>query len=393
MTEPESGALVARSPNSSHRFRALDSLRGIAACTVVLGHFCNLAPLIFLRRTPVRLLLGGHEAVILFFVLSGFVLTVQITSRTKVNYLSFAAQRVTRIYIPYFCAFAIGLTCYLSADAHPAPWAGPWFNGAWQSPLPKDVISGHLALILPFDTSSLVPVFWTLVYEMRVSLVLPLCVYAAQRMSALSSLAVGLLLSCLCYALISFQQVTQLTSENLRADWTPTLHYTGIFFVGIALALHRDAATAFIRKHAKPALVLAVGIVLFYSGSPTGFVMHDLLGDFTYDWLVAAGAGLIVAATISGESISRALRHPVLTFLGDISYSLYLLHTLVLLTVVHLAGQEFPKSVTILAALALTVPIAYLSYRFIEVPTIRLGRKLAEKIRAWNGPAVSLDIR
>ncbi len=392
MTEPDSKALSpSRSPNASHRFRALDSLRGIAACTVVLGHFCNLAPLIFLRKTPMRLLLGGHEAVLLFFVLSGFVLTVQITSRTTFNYLSFTAQRVTRIYIPYVCAFAIGLTCYWTANAHPAPWAGPWFNDAWQSPLPKDVIAGHLALVLPFHTAALVPVFWTLVYEMRVSLLLPLGVFAAQRLSAVSSIALGLLFSSVCYALISFENVTDLTGASIGAEWAPTLHYAGIFMAGIVLALHRDVVVAFIRKHTKPAFVLVAGVLLFYSGSPVGFVMHDALGAFVYDWLVAAGAALIVAATLAGESISRALVHPVLTFLGDISYSLYLLHTVVLLTAVHLAGRAIPWPVTVVAALGLTIPAAYLSYRFIEVPTIRLGRKLAERIRDSSASAMRLD--
>ena len=61
------------------RFRELDSLRGLAAITVVFHHFsriCSPQIIHVLDRTPLRILVAGHQAVILFFLLSGFVLTL-----------------------------------------------------------------------------------------------------------------------------------------------------------------------------------------------------------------------------------------------------------------------------------------------------------------------------
>ncbi|MEH7247503.1 acyltransferase family protein, partial [Neobacillus niacini] len=75
----------------SNRLEELDSLRGIASLTVVIHHTLLTLP-IFLAahqheqinstivkiftNSPLHIIWGGHEAVILFFVLSGFVLSL-----------------------------------------------------------------------------------------------------------------------------------------------------------------------------------------------------------------------------------------------------------------------------------------------------------------------------
>ncbi len=86
------------------RFYELDSLRGVAALTVVLHHFSRICPENFthlLIRTPLRLLLAGDQAVILFFLLSGFVLTLPYKKNTSLSYGPFLLRRVCRIYLPY----------------------------------------------------------------------------------------------------------------------------------------------------------------------------------------------------------------------------------------------------------------------------------------------------
>ena len=82
-------------------FTQLDALRGIAALTVVLNHFTIIDPLHWMWRTPLRFLLTGHDAVILFFIISGFVLTLQLTSSRKPGYGDYILQRICRIYLPF----------------------------------------------------------------------------------------------------------------------------------------------------------------------------------------------------------------------------------------------------------------------------------------------------
>src|SRR5882762_8330002 len=79
----------------------LDALRGIAALMVVINHFVLVGPLWWVTRSPLRVVALGHEAVILFFILSGFVLTLQLNSSSRINYLDYLIKRICRIYLPY----------------------------------------------------------------------------------------------------------------------------------------------------------------------------------------------------------------------------------------------------------------------------------------------------
>ncbi|MCB9988463.1 MAG: acyltransferase family protein [Rhodospirillales bacterium] len=66
----------------SQRFHGLDSLRGIAALVVVFNHFYGVIPALassenwLFSYTPLHTLIAGRQAVIIFFVLSGFVLSL-----------------------------------------------------------------------------------------------------------------------------------------------------------------------------------------------------------------------------------------------------------------------------------------------------------------------------
>ena len=63
---------------STHKFAALDSLRGIAALMVIFHHFWEMNHPSDDRLRPWLFFCAGHEAVIFFFVLSGFVLSNQL---------------------------------------------------------------------------------------------------------------------------------------------------------------------------------------------------------------------------------------------------------------------------------------------------------------------------
>ena len=71
----------------SHRYPQLDSLRGLAALTVVFEHCLRIDPWLLqgispwlewaAQSTPLHILWAGGNAVLLFFVLSGLVLTLR----------------------------------------------------------------------------------------------------------------------------------------------------------------------------------------------------------------------------------------------------------------------------------------------------------------------------
>src|ERR1700677_1903882 len=97
------------------RFIELDALRGLAACAVIFLHYSSvpmelptwLADLI--AYTPFFLLVCGTQAVVFFFVLSGFVLSLPYIRGSSEPYLAFIIKRVFRIYIPYLVAIGFAV--------------------------------------------------------------------------------------------------------------------------------------------------------------------------------------------------------------------------------------------------------------------------------------------
>jgi peptidoglycan/LPS O-acetylase OafA/YrhL len=118
--------------NGTGRIDSLDSVRGMAAMSVVIFHvlisfnmfykaihfkFDNVI-VKWLTMTPLHTLWSGYEAVLLFFVLSGFLLALPFVDERPPRYVEYAIKRFCRIYIPYLfamlmsCAFMVIFSLY-----------------------------------------------------------------------------------------------------------------------------------------------------------------------------------------------------------------------------------------------------------------------------------------
>ncbi len=118
-----------------------------------------------------------------------------------------------------------------------------------------------------------------------------------------------------------------------------------------------------------------------------------------WSWIVALLGVIIFKSTLqhvlaaflvavlyygNGASLGSFLESPVSVFLGQISYSLYLFNVVFLEVICHYFRSQawavmrqleigFPVSILIIAA---TIPIAWLSLKLIEAPSIQLGRSV-----------------
>ena len=99
--------------------QSLDNLRGYAALSVVLMHFTAIPNDIVNKYKILCLysyLVPGHQAVILFFILSGYVLSPSI-NRSDFSAIKFSIQRIFRIYPMYLISVILMLFLFKIATA------------------------------------------------------------------------------------------------------------------------------------------------------------------------------------------------------------------------------------------------------------------------------------
>jgi peptidoglycan/LPS O-acetylase OafA/YrhL len=68
---------------------------------------------------------------------------------------------------------------------------------------------------------------------------------------------------------------------------------------------------------------------------------------------------------------------PPIHALGKMSYSVYLLHFIIMLLVVHLFYGKLPLLLVLTLCLVVTIASSWAFYRFVEIPCISLGRRLS----------------
>ena len=170
----------------SRRLPEIEGLRGLIAAAVVLHHSLSVLPAVHdslrthglttlnvLKFSPLGVFLPGPETVLFFYLISGFVLAFPFVDGRAPGFFRFAVKRVTRIWPAYAaaCVFAFATASVVGGSAIPS--LGGWLGAAWRSPVTAKTVFQHLTLVTHFPQGGFNPVIWSLIHEMRVSLVFP----------------------------------------------------------------------------------------------------------------------------------------------------------------------------------------------------------------------------
>jgi len=361
------------------RLGYLDSFRGIAAFSVFFSHYYGAFPTVTIPRwatfSPLSFFRDGFGSVAMFFVLSGFVLTFQHFQKDsdfdlRKNLLPFVIARWVRIYLPFLVALFISIGCLLIfGNDHSLPDANIWFTNIWAEPLTLNSIAKQAALFVNIPFDPMIPQSWTLSIELLASMLMPFLTLIA------SKTALGFIFFIIL---------------NLKKRW-----FLFHFAAGILIAKYYSN----LEKYSKqiPSLhrvVLFVISLYFYTWyfSRTEFYAENLAG-VVYDhywYIMGIGSAGIIVLTMGSTKLKNFFEWGPLTYLGRISYSIYLIHFIVLKTVsvaIFSAGIKYNIAQTTsfkIAAMSLTVIsvilMAEIFYRFVEVPLIHLGRRTYQKV-------------
>lgn len=318
---------------------------------------------------------SGHLGVDLFFLLSGMVIShvylTQLARWNTANTKVFLWHRLVRIWPAHVTVLAGMMVMMAGVHALRVPFAHP------EAFLWGDVPS-HLLLLHAWginDTASWNGPAWSISAEWFAYLLFPLLAPALAGMSRRVAGA-GMVLALGGMALLFHGQ-----GWGLAAAWNgaPALaRISGEFLAG-ALAyrafLH-DGGVLFARRWGNA--LAAVGLLVVLAGPVVG------LPDFP---LLAAMLLLLVGLYYGRGTVARFFSLPLLVWLGELSYSLYIVHSPILLVARKaqermgwVVASEAGKVALFAAVMAIILAAAACLYRVVEQPVRRRLRDSAGRI-------------
>lgn len=368
--------MTVATPAAPKRIEALDAMRGIACLVVVLHHLWQTLPEVVtapwagvlgfaLGMTPLEALRTGRAPVMFFFVLSGYVLSLPLLRGGGTTYPAYALRRVCRIWLPLVAA--VLLSALLLGLVGNAPVeASRWFHDdSWTEAPSVAGILAHLLMLGTADAVGLNNVMWSLVHELRISLVFPVVVLAA-RLPPLPACA--LLLGAQAGAdaalLAGGHALRPYHGTDLGHSLLITAHFLPAFLLGALLARH---ATVLLRGLDRlpglSRLLLGTGALAMLT--------------FRVDAVGSIGAAFVILLVLHSAPAQRVLGARPLGWLGRVSFSLYLIHLPILLAAVRLLPEVLPLPVILAGVLVVALLASEAMHRWVEVPSIALGRRLA----------------
>jgi peptidoglycan/LPS O-acetylase OafA/YrhL len=353
--------------NNENRFKNIDGLRGFLALGVFIHHASIWQQFIHTQKWEAPksnlYIQFGNTGVALFFMITGFLFVTKLLNYKKdiFNWKSFFIQRFFRLFPMYIFSVLMMFIITFTITG--------WVLNVSYSDLFKTVfklttftIFGN-STINGLDDSRFInaEVFWSLPYEWFFYIALPL-------------ISVFILKNKPHFIYIFISLIFVLGFIIARFD---RIHYL-LFFVG-------GSISPFIIKYLKLKInfnnfiISSVVIILFYL-----IIQFDSFNSIYYKITLT----IIFILITLGNSIFGLLKSPILKFLGDISYSTYLIHgTLIYVFFNLIFGYEKAIRLTtneycliIFGLTPILVLLSYMFFKYIELPFMIYSKKISKKI-------------
>lgn len=349
-------------PERGERFAHIDALRGLAALAVAYFHFFGVLTArgdgaSILNAAIVRLIVEwidlGRAAVLLFFIISGYVVARSIRSAPGHHVLRFAIRRLFRLYPMY--------------------WVALLFYLAWENTYGAEDIWRNLAMIqVPgWPPRTVISVAWTMTIEV--------VFYTAcaglfllgmlQRPSGLAA-ASGLFLALAAVAALG----RVLFAVHIPFEWPL---FMSLMFAGALLRELDESGTARPRVILVLAatgylpIILGLSLLMFWDES-----IHQK------SWYRHFNSYAVAIVAFLAVHYFWRIRSRLLAYLGKISYSIYLLHGAVggmVVVGLEQTGTDpyLSPHATVGLILLTTVLASAATYHSVEAPFIAIGHRLA----------------
>jgi peptidoglycan/LPS O-acetylase OafA/YrhL len=352
----------------AHRYPTLDLLRVVAISMTLLVHLPHLAYRVALLRPFAN---GMWLGVDLFMLISGWLLGGQLLREARQGPLRvgrFYAKRWMRTLPPYYAMLAI---LYFGH--------GPQFGG----PLPWKVIAEHLTFLQVYGGCNEYLVSWSLCVEEHFYLVLPLVVGLLARRPSLAAIL----------ALIACQEAGSVLarfasySRDTDIPFLTHLRCDGLF-LGLLLAwinLNAPALWRALGRYVGATGVAGVVLTLVVIASiapppsPWRYVGAPLVGTWTLL--------LLFLACVHEQCAWSRVSFPGLKYMGELTYSIYLVHYVIPDAWVAALGTSGPREAVVRFVLVIGLSMAL--HHVVERPALRLREWVFRKPEREPEPLVA----
>jgi peptidoglycan/LPS O-acetylase OafA/YrhL len=358
------------------RMGRIDSIRGIAALLVLFLHTSEA----FVRVPAVKAqgtflydiasnLSFGKTGVIAFFAISGFVICPSLKGQQYEGARRFVISRFFRLFPAFWAAIFLTLLVNFFWQGRAIDWS--------------QVLGNIPMLYSVFNVEPLEGLFWTLEVELVfyfLCLILFLCGWLHKPVILF---ILGLLLMAIFQCVIDRPALDTRIRDELNIHWVAMPEYLAImFWGGLFRAWYDDRqGVCSIRGHQIPIVVFVVALLFIILLRPLILLERFFYwGNFEY-FSPAIPHFLGLSLFIVGALYVK-VTNPFFVWLGAISYSIYLLHPVVFLAMMHLIKTKLLQlgdmhlSVYLLVCAALTILLSAVVYHYVEKPAIRIGRNL-----------------
>lgn len=332
------------------RLDYVDSLRGISALLVVFSHA-------FSSLTYNELNLNiGKVGVFIFFMISGFVIPFSLKNGDA-PYSKFIISRFFRLYPAYWLSIVLACAVMLLSDTTFPSW--------------KTILANATMLQMGIGIPNIIGVYWTLFIEVifYFSCVVLFGMKILQKPSKIVTVFI-----LLCGASLFFSALRYLYHAKLPV--AVPLGLTLMYF-GCAWRFFVVDHSALVKKLAPIMLSSLVAVTALSS-----YLSYSWDSEITETWESYAVAYALAPCLFVFFTTKFRIESTVAVFFGAISYSLYLVHHPII-DLFKTISMSYFQSIAwpmLLAAILVSIVFSYFVFRFIEMPSVRLGKKLGTTV-------------
>jgi peptidoglycan/LPS O-acetylase OafA/YrhL len=354
----------------------LDALRFVAFLAVFAFHAVPRSEQSFVGFPPALSaicrggLSSGACGVDLFFALSAYLITALLVrereSTGELEIRHFYVRRILRIWPLYFAFLGVASLLAVGVKSQSLGW--PYIVGF-------SLLAGNWVYAALGIPHSIALPLWSVSIEEQFYLLWPLAVRRASRLMMVCIAVCLFVAASVMRGLLVLGHVGQTAMEyNTVARLDPIA-------LGILLALWNPAACRMARGVSLAAsVVIAIGVGVWCGLYPLDNTTVNGMGNLIGRPLMAVAS---VALLVAVQGVRGWFTHPVLLYLGKVSYGLYVFH----LVGLKLAGPIANHVVTTDAfagsvmragiGLLITIIFAAISYRYLESPFLRLKERFS----------------